>query len=188
MTMKKIKWILFALLILSAGLYLYAWVSLPTEYFEASMSAELPEEENRASMGGFILLGPPIQRLIFDVDKTAPGVKPLDWKYMRDIGPGGYVEAHFRIDQNGEVQDLKVSHRGAAKLAEYVQSVLISWKYKPYMFGDLYLILNIASRGLIVGGDLQVIPAIKEDPYSIVLRGRCFYGINMNRVDVAYQF
>ena len=168
---------IFLLLLGTAGLIGFIfWVRLPAETFVFEGGYTTPEEENRPNLSGFILMGPPIKTLIFDVDVNTPGIQPLDWNIMRSLEPVGHVWVEIHVDQNGRVQIQNSSHRGAVALLNYVRDIIQTWRYRPYMYGNLRIIVNMATNRLLCENlGLQPTQSIEDDPFVRVIIGRCYY-------------
>lgn len=142
--------LLLACFIIIGWRYYLMW-KLPYDDVKLS-SAEMEERLEippRPGIQGIVISGPSIEPLVFSIDLTKAGIRPLDWEQLRRIDPLTDVKVNAVIDEQGRLffNQSDVLMGGHTEAGLIIQRALKTWVYHPYKVGRIRFWFNLPSKG-----------------------------------------
>jgi len=147
---KKIVSVLFAMLLLVLALRFYresllSQIPATEKIMPLSVNMEKIPIPRRPGTQSIRIVGPPQTLLKFQIDFSKnPTI--LDWAYLERVDKRADVMVEGVIEVNGDFRISVVRDRGHPQARSYIESVLKTWRFKPYKVGKIRYYFNVPSR------------------------------------------
>ncbi|MCK5146184.1 hypothetical protein KAR48_05475 [bacterium] len=139
---------------------------------EISEELEIPP---RPGVNGIEISGPIVQPIVFSIDASKPGMRSLDWRYLKNIDVAADVTIHINVDHEGKGTIIKSDFAGHTQAGEYIINAIKTWYYKPFMEGRIRIWFNLPSldsRARLMIDTSQLERNASIPPHKAILFGR----------------
>lgn len=151
---KRVAFVLSAIILCFLLLVYVVRLYGPTNTVQAIVESEKQTvPPPRPGTSGIVLSGPIQKPLLFQIDFTKPGIRPIDWNVLQSLGTVAAIIVDVTISNDGRVAVRSVNDRGFPQAGAYVRQCIDSWAYTPYMNGNVTFAFRVGANQVDIYAD-----------------------------------